>query len=583
MAFNVGSITAQVKADISGYTKGIADVKSQTKGLQGVATSLGGFVGGIESTVMKVAKTAVKGVSILGGALSVAGGFALKSASDFEQTKIGLTNMLGSASKAGEVLAQVNKFAAETPFEFPELAASVKQLVAFGFTGDDAVKTMEQLGDVSAAIGAPIGDLSYLLGTIKTQGKAMTIDIRQFAQRGIPIYEYLAKVLNTDTEKLDDLITSGKVGFPEVQKAFEMMTAEGGKFHGTMAAQSKSLAGLMSTLSDSIGMAAKKIVGIDELGNVREGSIFDITRNAAGRLIDYLNAHSEEITAWATKLVNEGVAWTRDVAVPWVKEHWPAIQLAIKNAAGAVVDIVKWIGEHKAIVELLLGAYVGLKLFLIGFEIWQKGTLLWSGMSGAIQGVTTAIAAKGGLIAMLGTAGSSLAGLAANPWTITIVASLIAFAAIYDAGKKLKDDLNTLSAEAKVQWWDSLTPLEKFGAWITGNKPNIRSAPTSGSGGGGWGNVDTSKDVFNLIPKFASGISGFGGGLAYVHKGEVLANLPAGTDVIPAKAAKQMLGGSKNYNITIEAGNLIASDTEVRQFARKLQTAFSEIAEMKGV
>lgn len=43
-----------------------------------------------------------------------------------------------------------------------------------------------------------------------------------------------------------------------------------------------------------------------------------------------------------------------------------------------------------------------------------------------------------------------------------------------------------------------------------------------------------------LIPGFASGTSSAPGGLAYVHKGEVLANLPKGTSVIPAHAVRAM-------------------------------------------
>lgn len=43
-----------------------------------------------------------------------------------------------------------------------------------------------------------------------------------------------------------------------------------------------------------------------------------------------------------------------------------------------------------------------------------------------------------------------------------------------------------------------------------------------------------------LIPGFASGVSNYGGGLAYVHQGEVLANLSKGTSVIPAHAVRAM-------------------------------------------
>lgn len=217
-----------------------------------------------------------------------AGKDAVKQAANFEQTRTGLENMLGSADKARALLGDISKFAAETPFEFPELAQSVRQLVAFGFGAEDAFSTMKQLGDVSAAVGAPINDLAYLMGTLKTQGRAFTIDIRQFAQRGIPIYEYLAKVLHTNEQEISNMIEAGKIGFPEVQKAFEAMTGEGGKFHGTMAKQSKTLNGLMSTLKDNLGQVARGLVGITDEGEVVAGSIFDRLRKGVAYLIENL-------------------------------------------------------------------------------------------------------------------------------------------------------------------------------------------------------------------------------------------------------------------------------------------------------
>jgi hypothetical protein len=233
-------------------------------------------------------KAGAVAVAALGAATATAGVSAIKSAAGFEQTRIGLENMLGSADAAKSLLSDISKFAADTPFEFPELASATKQLVAFGFTGKDAFKTMTQLGDVSAAIGAPIGDLAYLMGTLRTQGRAFTVDIRQFAQRGVPIYEYLAQVLHTNTNELSGMIEAGKVGFPEVQKAFELMTSEGGKFHGAMAKQSKSLAGLWSTLSDNIGQAGRELIGINQNGDIVAGSIFDKLRLSIGKLIEVL-------------------------------------------------------------------------------------------------------------------------------------------------------------------------------------------------------------------------------------------------------------------------------------------------------
>lgn len=285
-------VILRLKDEMSGKLAGLK------AGLSGVGNQLASFGG-----------YAVAGLSALGAGLGVVGGMALKSAADFEQTKIALTTMMGSAEDAGNLLQEIAKFAAETPFEMPELATTTKQLMAFGFSSNEAISGMKMLGDISSGLNVPIGDLAYLLGTLKAQGRAMTIDIRQFAMRGLPIYDTLAQVMGVAKEKVGDLVTEGKVGFPEVQKALELMTQEGGKFHGSMAAQATSLEGLYATLKDNVGFALREIVGINLKGEVREGSIFEMVRNSAVVFIGWLDANKEKIAAFFTNLINTIVAF----------------------------------------------------------------------------------------------------------------------------------------------------------------------------------------------------------------------------------------------------------------------------------
>ncbi len=67
------------------------------------------------------------------------------------------------------------------------------------------------------------------------------------------------------------------------------------------------------------------------------------------------------------------------------------------------------------------------------------------------------------------------------------------------------------------------------------------------------------------IPKFSSGIENFGGGLAYVHAGEVLMNLSSGTSVIPASKVSNTANSSREskYSISINSNkdpNLLISE-----------------------
>ena len=63
-----------------------------------------------------------------------------------------------------------------------------------------------QLGDVSSGLGQPLGEMAYLYGQIRSQGRAMTQDLNQFAGRGIPIYRELAQVLRTTEAGVRDTL-----------------------------------------------------------------------------------------------------------------------------------------------------------------------------------------------------------------------------------------------------------------------------------------------------------------------------------------------------------------------------------------
>ena len=80
----------------------------------------------------------------------------------------------------------------------------------------------------------------------------MTVDIRQFAGRGIPIYEELAKVLGVAKDQVGELVTAGQVGFKEVEQAFKNMTSEGGKFNDLMENSAGTWPQRMSNIQDTL-------------------------------------------------------------------------------------------------------------------------------------------------------------------------------------------------------------------------------------------------------------------------------------------------------------------------------------------
>jgi tape measure domain-containing protein len=161
------------------------------------------------------------------------------------------TLMYGDKETAKALENQLVTLASKTPFSLVDVQQGTKQLLAYGFQAGQITKTLTTLGDVSSGVGAPLTDIVYLYGTLKTQGRAFTKDIMQFTSRGIPIIKELAKQFGVTEDKVQGLVEAGKVGFPQIERAFSDMTKSGGQFFGMMSEQSKTVGGQLSNLGDA--------------------------------------------------------------------------------------------------------------------------------------------------------------------------------------------------------------------------------------------------------------------------------------------------------------------------------------------
>lgn len=199
-----------------------------------------------------------------------------------QQLQVSLSTILQDGEKASKLIEEIAQFAAKTPFELNDVAEGAKQLLAYGSSAGTVVDELSMLGDVAAGLQIPIGQLIYLYGTLRTQGRAMTVDIRQFAGRGIPIYEELAKVLGVSKDQVGELVTEGKVGFKEVEQAFKNMTSEGGKFNDLMENSAGTWPQRLSNIQDTLFQK------LNDFGN-KYKEVFEFGIGTAEELVEHLD------------------------------------------------------------------------------------------------------------------------------------------------------------------------------------------------------------------------------------------------------------------------------------------------------
>lgn len=212
-----------------------------------------------------LASMAKGGMLAAGAATAGLGLIGFNTASQLEQSQIALEQMLGSAKKAGDMMTWLKDTAAKTPFELSGLTQSTQRLLAFGFSAKDAQKNLMVIGDAAAATGKGqegIDQITNALGQMQAKQKISGEEMLQLTEAGIPAWDILAKKMGTTVPQLQAMVESqggaaklfGEGGLPK------LIDGMGDKYDGLMKKQSKTLGGLMSTLKDTVGLAAADLI-----------------------------------------------------------------------------------------------------------------------------------------------------------------------------------------------------------------------------------------------------------------------------------------------------------------------------------
>ena len=321
-------LTVAVGANASEFNREMKGVKGVLGDLRKQASGTFGAVGSGMGAMIKNGAGALAGVLSLASAVAVLGK-GLRGAIDAEQTKISFEVLTGSAQKAQKVLGDLRKFAAETPFEFPELADAGKKLIAFGFDANEVTDNLRMLGDIASGLGIPIGELAELYGKARVQGRLFAEDVNQLTGRGIPVTQELAKQFGVADGEVRNLVEAGKVGFPELEKAFQSLTGEGGKFFDMMAAQSASLGGQLSTLQDAVNTALTAF----------SVPIAETLKPDVAEIIKMMDAGGAKASVWGTEAAN----FAKYIS-PLIREIPTLIDWAVSAGKGfaSVVHLLIW-------------------------------------------------------------------------------------------------------------------------------------------------------------------------------------------------------------------------------------------------
>lgn len=295
-------------------------IDSTERGIKGMAQSVdhsSGIMGKFTGAVFlgNVAADAfTKGVTAIGSAAAGAFGELV----NLQNTRQSFEVLTGSAANASKVMADLSKYAMNTPFEFNQIAGATKTLLGFGSTVDGVGKQIRQIGDIAGATGGDMGRIALVFGQVQAQGRLMGGDFLQLVNNGVALGDVLSKQLKIPASKLKDEIEAGHVTFEQFSKAIDGATSAGGKFYGGAEKMAQTLSGRWSTMKDSFTGLVGAMVGVNfSTGVVEAGGIFESLSNSLASVNSWVSNNQKSITAFAQTVNGTVMASVRGLMDVW--------------------------------------------------------------------------------------------------------------------------------------------------------------------------------------------------------------------------------------------------------------------------
>ena len=192
--------------------------------------------------------------------LGLLGGSFIKAAASMETLKTSFVGILGSAEEAAKMVDSLNEFTAKTPFQIDQVASSAKKLLASKeFTASQIPEALQMIGDLAAAADTDLQGLAAVFSKAAAKGKVQGEIFEMFNDRGIPVLAAMAEQIGVTKAEILDMGSKGQISFNDLLDATKKMTSEGGFAFQATILQSKTAAGIFSTLKDNIKLTSAAI------------------------------------------------------------------------------------------------------------------------------------------------------------------------------------------------------------------------------------------------------------------------------------------------------------------------------------
>ena len=332
-----------------GSAKQVDDLSKKMGDADGASKNLNDGFTVLKGTMANLASQAIS--KVVDGFKELVGG-AVDYQKSMEYYTTSFTVMTGSADKASETVKKLADIGATTPFDMPQLADATSLLMNFGFSADDAVDSMMMLGDISQGNADKLNTIARAYGKMNSAQKVSLESINMMIDAGFNPLQEISEKTGESMQSLYDRVSKGKMSVDEITESMKRSTSEGGKYFQSMDAQSQTLDGRLSTLSDTInsklGEALQPILqkaadewipnitnAIDNMDIDSVVSVIDDIISGVGDLFGFIMGNGDTIISLVAGIGTAMLTWNVASMINGVVTAVKAYQMANEGATVA--------------------------------------------------------------------------------------------------------------------------------------------------------------------------------------------------------------------------------------------------------
>lgn len=181
--------------------------------LTGMSKSLDSISSKLTSTGKSLTNSITKPAMIAGGALA---GITLSKGwsrlVEIDNAKAKLDGLGHSGQNVQKIMDNALESVKGTSFGLGEAATTASSAVAAGIKpGKELTRYLSLTGDAASIAGTSMGEMGSIINKVQTSNKAYNGELQQLSERGIPIYQWIAKEAGVTADEVFNMARDGEV------------------------------------------------------------------------------------------------------------------------------------------------------------------------------------------------------------------------------------------------------------------------------------------------------------------------------------------------------------------------------------